>query len=178
MKKRNGAAKSIIVLTAICLVISAVLAVVNDVTSPVIAQAAAARAEEARREVLPEADGFELVSVEEVPESVTEVYRATNHTGYVFMLTAKGYGGDMNLTCAIGGDGKIIACKTLSHSETAGLGSKTAGDDYRNQYIGQDSTLSGVSAISGATISSTTYYNAIKDAFTAFEIVTGQEGAE
>jgi electron transport complex protein RnfG len=177
MKKRNGAAKSIIVLTAICLVISAVLAVVNDVTSPVIAQAAAERAEEARREVLPEAESFELISVEGIPASVTEVYKATNEVGYIFMLTAKGYGGDMNLICAIGNDGRIVACKTLSHSETAGLGSKTAGDEYRSQYIGQDSTLSGVSAVSGATISSTAYYNAVKDAFAAFELVTGQEGA-
>ena len=109
MKKRNGAAKSIIVLTAICLVISAVLAVVNDVTSPVIAQAAAARAEEARREVLPEADGFELVSVEEVPESVTEVYRATNHTGYVFMLTAKGYGGDYKYAAMLTAVSTVLA---------------------------------------------------------------------
>ena len=92
------------------------------------------------------------------------------------MLTTKGYGGDMKLICGIKSDGTIEQCKTLSHSETSGLGSKTAEDPYRNEYCGKNSdTLSEVDAISGATISSTAYKNAIEDAFKAFDMVKEAE---
>ena len=160
----------IVVLALICLVISAALAYTNSVTEPIIEQDALDRAEAARIEVMPEADSFELMDLTGLPETITDVYKATNGVGYVFMITAQGYGGDMDLICGIDSDGKITACKTLAHSETAGLGSKTAGEEFRSQFIGKDSSLDGVSAISGATISSTAYINAINDAFTAYEI--------
>lgn len=164
--------KPILVLTCICLAVTALLAYVNTVTAPIIAQAEKEAAEQAMTEVLGEADSFNRLDVKDLPERVTEVYSAQNGTGYVFMLVTKGYGGDMNLICGIKSDGTIEACKTLSHSETSGLGSKTAEDPYRNQYCGRSAdTLGEVDSISGATISSNAYMNAIKDAFTAFEAV-------
>lgn len=164
--------KPVLVLTCICLVVSVLLAYVNSVTSPIISEAEQKAAQEAMAEVLSEADAFEQITVDSLPERVDEVYRAENGSGYVFMLTTKGYGGDMKLICGIKADGTIEACKTLSHSETSGLGSKTAEDPYRNQYCGKTAdTLSEVDAISGATISSTAYMNAVKDALTAFEMV-------
>ena len=159
----------IVVLALICLVISAALAYTNSVTEPIIKQDALDRAEAARIEVMPEADAFELMDLTGLPETIKEIYRSTNDVGYVFMITTQGYGGDMDLICGIDADGKITACKTLAHSETAGLGSKTAEVDFRSQFIGKDSNLDGVSAISGATISSTAYIGAINDAFTAYE---------
>lgn len=172
----NNIIKPILVLTCICLVVSAVLASINSITSPVIAEAEKKAAQEAMAEVLPEADSFEEAAVDGLPERVDQVYRAENGAGYVFMLTTKGYGGDMSLICGIKADGTIEACKTLSHSETSGLGSKTAEDPYRNQYSGKTAdTLSEVDAISGATISSAAYMNAITDAFTAFDMVKEAE---
>lgn len=165
----------VIVLTAICLVISAALALTNRVTEPIIIEAALLRAEAARVEVLPAADSFELMDLTGLPETVTEVYEATNGVGYVFMITTTGYGGDLELICGIDADGNITATKTLAHSETAGLGSKVTEEDFKNQFIGKDSSMEGVSAISGATISSSAYINAITDAFTAFEIAKGAE---
>lgn len=164
--------KPVLVLTCICLVVSVLLAYVNSVTSPIITEAEQKAAQEAMAEVLSEADAFEQITVDSLPERIDEVYRAENGSGYVFMMTTKGYGGDMKLICGIKADGTIEACKTLSHSETSGLGSKTAEDPYRNQYCGKTAdTLSEVDAISGATISSTAYMNAVKDAVTAFEMV-------
>ena len=52
----------------------------------------------------------------------------------------------------------------------ATLGGQTANEDYTNRYIGKDSSLSDVSAISGATITSTAYEGCVKTAFEAFEI--------
>lgn len=163
----------IAVLTGICLLIAALLAVTNAVTSPIIAAAAAQRAEAARMEALPAADGFEELEIRDLPASVSQVYRATNNAGFVFMLAVNGYGGRMELICGIGRDGTITSCKTLSHKETAGLGAKTAEDSYRSQYIGAGEDLSGIEAVSGATISSKAYSSAIADAFAAYNMVKG-----
>jgi electron transport complex protein RnfG len=163
----------IVALTLICLFISAALAITNNFTQPVITKAAADRAEQARSEVIPEADSFELVQIDGLPATVKEVYRTTNDVGYIFMLTAAGYGGDINIICGIGADGKIIATKTLQQSETKGMGSKITEAAFAGQFPGKDAYLSGVDAISGATISSKAYLGAIKDAFTAYESVKG-----
>lgn len=177
MKKNfNEIVKPVLVLVCICLVVTALLAYINSVTSPIIAKAEQEKTEQAMSEVLTEAEGFRPVEVDNLPDRVTEIYSAENGSGYVFMLTTKGYGGDMKLICGIKSDGTIEQCKTLSHSETSGLGSKTAEDPYRNQYCGKSSdTLSEVDAISGATISSTAYKNAIVDAFKAFDMVKEAE---
>ncbi|MCI6617137.1 FMN-binding protein [Ruminococcus sp.] len=173
MKKSfNEIIKPVLVLVCICLIVTALLAYINSVTSPIIAKAEQEKTEQAMSEVLADADGFEKLEIENLPERVTEVYSAQNGSGYVFMLTTKGYGGDMKLICGMKSDGTIEQCKTLSHAETSGLGSKTAEDPYRNQYCGKNAdTLSEVDAITGATISSTAYKNAIEDAFKAFDMV-------
>ena len=173
--KKSGTAneivKPIVVLTVICLVVTALLAYVNLVTAPIISESEKEAAAQARMEVLSEADSFDVVDAE-LPDGVTEAYKASNGAGYVFMLTTKGYGGDMKLICGIKSDGAIEQCKTLSHNETSGLGSKTAEDPYRTQYNGKTAdTYTEVDAITGATISSNAYQRAIKSAFEAYEIV-------
>lgn len=172
---KNDFMKPVMVLMLICLVISTALAFTNEKTAPLIEQAEKAKAEAAQKEVLPEGDAFTRMELSGLPATVTEVYKADNGVGYIFMLTAKGYGGDMKLICGIGSDGKIVACSTLSHSETQGLGSKTAEAGFKDQFKGKDVSLGGVEAISGATISSKAYINAIKDAFAAYDIVKGAE---
>ena len=79
MKKNstwNDLLKPVVVLTVICIVVSAALAAVNGITAPIIAAAAAEAANAARYELLPESDGFEAIEVE--VEGVTEMYKATN----------------------------------------------------------------------------------------------------
>ena len=72
---------------------------------------------------------------------------------------------------AISPEGTILRCKTLDvSSETKTLGGQTANESYYGQYEGQDSSLSGVSAISGATITSTAYKGCVEAAFRAYEV--------
>ena len=75
----------ILVLTAICLIISGALALVNNLTSPIIEEAAAERAENARKDIIPEADEFILLELDGLPESVDEAYATANNTGYIFI---------------------------------------------------------------------------------------------
>ena len=166
--------KPIAVLSCICLVVAALLAYVNLVTAPIIKAAEEEKAAQARAEVLSEADSFTMLEAENLPEEINEVYKADNEAGYVFIITVKGYGGDIKLICGIKADGSIELTKTLSHSETSGIGSRVVDNEgtYRNGYVGKTSdNFDEVDAISGATISSTAYKKAVSAAFKAYETV-------
>ncbi len=164
----------IVVLMLICLVMSGLLAGTNFITEPIITAGDAQRAEQARIDALPAADGFEKLSFT-APEgsTVTEVYEATNGAGYVFMVSTTGYGakGSLQIICSIDADGKIVNTATLAHDETPGLGTKVTEDAFRSQFPGVDSSMSGVDTISGATISSSAYVNAIADVFAVYESI-------
>lgn len=178
MKKTSSVKQDFVapiaVLTIICFILVILLAFTNDITEPLIEKIDTESADFAKLEVLPEAGngGFEIVEVSGLPESITAVYKASNGAGYVVMIKSDGYGGKgtMSIICGIGSDGYMTATKTLSHKETAGLGSKTAEQAYTDQYVGTDASLAGVSTISGSTISSVYYMNAIRDAFAAYEL--------
>ena len=155
--------KPIAVLAAICLVVTALLAYINSVTSPIILAAELKAAEEARMEVMEGATSFEAIDSALLPEGVTEAYEADNG-GYVFLMTTKGYGGDI----------KMICVETLSHSETSGIGSKVVDNNsgYSDNYIGKTAEdYESVDGITGATISSTAYKKALESAFEAYEAV-------
>lgn len=172
----------IVVLTLICLVMSLALAYLNSMTKPIIEATEARIAEEARSEALPDAGGFTRIEVE-LPDTyddgdanfVTEVYEANNGGGYVFMVTGNGYGGKgtMRLAVSLDRDGNILNAMTLAHSETPGMGSKTAEEPWRSQFTGVNKgTLGSVDTITGATISSTHYLNSIESVFDAYEYIT------
>ena len=168
----------ILVLSLICLSVSGALAVVNKYTHPVIETAAAERAAAARKEIIPNADSFELLTIDSFrddgifPRTISEVYRATNDAGYVFMVLSPGYGGDIKLICGIDNDGRIIRTSVLAHTETKGMTDAVFQDPHESQYAGKDKNLDGITAITGATISSTAYKNGVRDAFIAFEIIS------
>lgn len=163
--------KPIAVLAGICLVVTAVLAYINLITSPIITAAEQEAAEQARMEVMPGANSFEQIDIE-LPEGVTEAYTSDNG-GYVFMLSTKGYGGEIKLICGIDAGGSITGISTLSHAETSGIGSKVVenGSGYREGYYGKTAdNYSEVDAVTGATISSKAYKKALNGAFEAYEL--------
>lgn len=167
----------IVVLGLICLVVTGALAVTYQVTDPIIKAAEAAANEAARAEVLPEGSGFAAVEADGLPERVTAVYVAENGAGYVFNLTTKGYG-TMKLMVGIGADGTITGVKAMDVSgETPGIGDAVTEESFYGQFLGKDAALEGVETISGATYSSGGYIAAVQDAFTAFDMIAGKEGA-
>jgi len=170
------------VLFLICVVMTFLLALTNGATAPVIEAAEQAAAEAARKEVMPAADSFELVTEEKQVSgdqsvTVTAVYKAANDTGYVFMVTAKGYGGKNTLSMVVGidMDGKLTDTKVLKHSETVGLGAKITGDDFKGQFPGKDLSYveNDMDLISGATFSSNYYRAALKYTFEVYNTVKG-----
>lgn len=175
---KNLGVKSIVVLAVICLVTSGALAVVNHFTAPVIETAAQAREDESRRSVLPEAASFEPIESDALPETITAAYvgldGAGESVGYVFTAKGRGFDGDITVMAAIEPGGTLLNVATIDvTSETKTLGGQTASESYTSQYIGQDASLAGVDAISGATITSEAYEGCILDCFAAFDAVKG-----
>ena len=167
---KNTSLKSIIVLVAICLFIAVAMAAVNMVTAPKIDEANRRAEQEALAAVLPENAGFEAVELESLPESVSAIYRDLDGEGYVAMLSIKGYDSSKPMQVAVGftGEGKITECKVISASgETSGIGSKVTLPEFLSQFNSKDSALDGVDSISGATISSSAFIDAVRESFEA-----------
>lgn len=160
----------IAVLTAICLVISAALALTYQATKPIIDQGNENKANEARGVVLPGAGAF--TKLEGVDSA--EVYRENSGLGVVITTTATGYGGELVLMAGLTDDGEITGVKVLSHGETPGFGAKLAEDSYGKTYEGKTGDdYEQVDGIAGSTITSKAYKQALANVFAAFEQVKG-----
>jgi len=160
----------VLVLSFICFVMTAALALVNNITAPIIEQAALDRIEEAKFAIIPNAEGFISIENDLFPASVYRAFGTSNNVGYIFFVSVHGYGGRFTLTCGIDPEGRIINSFALApHLETPGIG--TIVFDEAVVYIGKDSGLHGIDTISGATITFEAYRNGIIDAFTAFNII-------
>lgn len=169
-----------LVLTIICVVVSAALVFTYDTTKPIIEMAQQREADAARAVVLPGADQFNKLDVAE-KDGFTEAYEAANGAGYVITTYAVGYGGanaPLTIMTGIKADGTVAGVTVLSSNETQGIGSQVNEDKYTRQYIGKDYNLEGVEAISGATISSGAFSKAVKIAFEVYGEVAGVEMAE
>ena len=173
--------KSVVVLTAICLVVAVLLAYTNSVTAPIIEANKAAKASGSLLEVMPEAAGFENITdtLGELPATVKEVHAETSGLGHVMILgtTTQFSSDEMGITIAIGADGKISNILLTGYYE-----SKDFGADYPATYIGQDSALGGVDTVAGTTFSSSAFKNAVADAFSVLVnnnlVAAGQKSEE
>lgn len=177
MNNWNRIFKPVVVLCLICVVITGALAVTNGVTKPIIDEATRVAQENARKELLPDADGFTRVEGIEVA-NVSDVYTADNGVGAVITSSAKGYGGDVVVMTAITPDGTIRQIKVTEQAETKGIGSKVAGDSsYWTRYEGLSAAAPlelnvDVDALTGATISSRALKNAVNSAIEAYNAIS------
>lgn len=162
--------KSVIALTAICAAISVLLALTNSITAPIIEKNASAAANEALLVVYPDGGDFTQIDLtgKELPATVTDAYSASNG-GYVIKLLTSGYGANMVLMCGIDGAGTVTGATCLSSSETLGY-EKTYGDTLKGKTTAD---IDAVETISGATMTTSGYKNAVKDALNATIILGG-----
>ncbi len=71
-------------------------------------------------------------------------------------------------------DYKIIDCLTVSQAETAGLGDACADESFYGQFVGKTQTnYTDIDAISGATLTTNGYKQAIERAFAAVNVLKG-----
>lgn len=98
-----------------------------------------------------------------------------------------GYNGRIELIVGIDQAGVIRNIEVLSHKETPGLGSKIRDTDFIDQFIGKSPETfnlkvkkdnGDVDAISGATISSRAFSEAVQLAYDAFKHQEDEQGTE
>ncbi|MBQ0125404.1 MAG: FMN-binding protein, partial [Clostridiales bacterium] len=138
-----------------------------------------AAADAALKTVLENASSFEEIDVSSLGfatiKSASTGYSAdSNVCGRAYILSAKGYkGGEIKIAVGIV-DGKIVKVQTIDCStQTVGFGSKVGEEWFTSGFDGASAdSIGNVDIISGATISSTAYKNAIKDALEADRIIS------
>ncbi len=145
-------ARITMILTAICVVITALLAGTNQLTAKKIADNSLAAKQEAWREVI-RADDYVSITLSEA-DAERDVFdkldaavaiNGSEVGGVVITTTDKGYGGQMQVLTGFDKSGRITGVRLLEHSETAGLGANAANPKFTDQYI----TVSGSDAPAG-----------------------------
>ena len=132
MKKLESSLKNmVVVLTAITVIATGLLAYVNQLTAGPIAEANAKALSDAIAVVVP---GFDN-NPAEAPETIEldgatyKIYKATKggeFIGAAVESSANGFGGALSVLVGFDKEGNIIDYSLLSHAETPGLGSKAA----------------------------------------------------
>ena len=171
------------ILFVICAVASLMLSLTNNITAPVREQRNIQANNESRQEVLQVAEEFSEVK-DVKGDLIEEVYQGTKGgevVGYTIKTTPKGYGGKVEVMVGISNDGKISGVKIGNHSETPGLGSKSADPSFKDQYNGKStktplnvvkgnaSNENDIVAISGATITSKAVTAGVNAAMDVYE---------
>jgi electron transport complex protein RnfG len=138
------------ILAFICVVAAGLLAAVNMLTGPKILAAALSEEQAALKEVMPLAAKFTAVK----PDADKEIL--------YYKAGGKVYSSVIQTLAGIFLDGKISAIKIIALNETPGLGMRVTENKFTDQFKQQNSLdLSGVQAITGATISSRAVMNSV-----------------
>ena len=166
MKKILGLALSLTIISGAC---AAVLAYVDSITKGAIAEMKVLQEQAAVKAVLPAGSA----DVEAKDGFFVGKDAAGKIVGYAAKgADAGGYGGDIVLMVGFKADRKTVECyKTLSASETPGLGMKLNTPEFAGQFAGKDGSALSVKkdggqieAITSATITSRAVCRAIADA--------------
>lgn len=106
--------------------------------------------------------------------------------GYLFLLHAKGITyaypewytpTPIVIGLALDAEGKILSCETLSQGESKGYGDACADPSFTGQFSGKtDDSFREIDGISGSTITTNGYLDAIDAAYTVFNQLKGGDG--
>ena len=147
----------------IAAVVAMVLAGVNAVTAPAIAELNAAKTQEAISAVLPGGFDTEITDFADASGIVSKIYQGAN--GYAVEVGPGGFDNTITMMVGIDNEGKVLGISVVSHTETAGLGAVAAagtpaGIAFRDQFVGASGAVTvtkdggTMDAITGATITS------------------------
>lgn len=172
--------KPALILCVICLLATAALAGTNLLTADTIAQQKVITEQESRKQVLPDADSFEEADGYAIGKTGSDI------AGYVLVTSSKGYGGDVQVMTGISTDGQITGVVILEQDETPGLGANAEKESFRDQFkqavpengftVTKSTAGEGeISAMTGATITTTAVTNAVNDAIAQYNEI--KEGA-
>ncbi len=152
-----------IVLGIITIAAGLSLAVTNEVTKGPIAEQAVLSEEKARTQVMPGAERFEEITLDD-GQVLYAAISGGNTVGFVGKAERKGYGGTVEIIAGVDAEGTVTGINVggSGFSETPGLGAKAKDPSFTGQFagkktpvrIGDPSSDTGIDAITAATITS------------------------
>ncbi len=163
-----------LVLGSICLVVALLLSGINMITSPIIIDRANALADSAKTEVLPGGSNFKNITADHTfPEAITEAYSADG--GFVFRSIGSGRNGEIVIMVGVSTDGKITGTKIITEAESKGYKEKVYQEveGTSGKYTGQSLEDFSLVNISGSTMTSVGFGDAVKAALQAYVIASG-----
>lgn len=186
-KKISEVATPTLVLAIICIVVTLALSSTNLLTAGKI-EALAIETQNKAMAKLMEGEYEEItetLTLDKTEVTYNIVKKDEQVIGYIFITSAKGYGGDIQVMTAVNSDGTVAAVEILDASgETPGLGQNVTKPDWYAQFAGlkDDITIikggtanaenNEINAVTGATISSKAVTSAVNQALDyAAEIV-------
>ena len=163
--------KPIVVLSVISLIVSLLLALVNSMTAPVIAENTKRTTLAAYVGVLPSvSDASELEEVTDYTTAgVTGVVKAPDGSMAIKAEESGFDGGIVTVIVGLDANGTETGIWVDASTQTKGIGSNVSTDDFLAQFNGLDCTQSvvmgqnGVDGKSGATFSSKALFAALND---------------
>lgn len=176
--------KNALILFAITLVASILLAVSSQVTEEPIKVQKALQRDKAFAAVIPDAifeevTGLDFTNYEKI-DSIYAAKKSNEIIGYTFkLITNEGYSAGIEMVVGVSTEGVVTGIDVMKHSETPGLGALSDEPDFKNLFISKPMTeltvVKGaakddtqISAISGATITSKAVTNAVNEAITYY----------
>ena len=185
------------ILMVICAIVAALLGVVNGVTADKIKAIQEQKLQASLEVVFPGAQFEKIPVTEELTalagsadaESGLEAIYSASTGGYAVEVTPTGFGGAIDMIVGIDAEGNVTGISVISHTETAGIGTKIAADKPNkngvgvlSQFVGRgasegnlftvNSGSNQVDAISGATVTT----KAVTRGVNAASLVAGQLG--
>ncbi len=162
-------------LLVICLVVAAVVSLVNEVTKKRYAELQ----EQEKANAMAAIFGAETLTYIDLGNGVYALKQGGEPLGYCVESTTAGFGGEMSLMVGFDLDRTIVGVQILSHSETPGLGARVNDAGYLSQYGGKTGDLAlgeDIDAISGATISSKAVLAGVNEAQKSLRLHVVKEG--
>lgn len=163
-----------IVLGSICLIVALMLSFINSITAPIIENAQNAAANEALLVVLPDGKNFEEITLDATyPAVITKGYKADG--GFVFQANVTGKSSGLIILIGIDTEGKIVGTQVIADQETdsydANVFPAVQGTD--GAYKGMDIDNFEPYLVTGATLTSKAYGEAVKAALQSFVLASG-----
>lgn len=191
--------RPVIALTLIAAIAGVALSGVYSMTKDTIEEQKLLAEAASYKEVCPEAETFEIsdtakAKLEELSGAnwgtdfgatrINEAFvgkdASGNLAGYALSVSSKGFGGDVTMALGLTPDGKVSKIAFTELNETAGLGMRADEDAFKDQFPGKSGSVSlvkgdagedQISAITGATVTSTAVTNALNAGLDFYETV-------
>ena len=188
--RRKISAKAILIPTIslflICLVVTALLALTDNVTAKKIAENEAQSKKESMFAVVPDAKDFDELEADVLYLGKDD---SGNTVGYAISTSTQGYGGQVKVMTGIDTEGNIVGVDVFyNDDETPGLGKNTSNESFRDQYkelsvnesivVSKDASADDtqtVDAVTSATISSRAVTKAVNEACAIYNEYTEKE---